>query len=365
MKRSIHAFLFLVLCGYGAHAQLTSCAQTLRFARSTYDQGRLHEIPGLFDQCLQNGFSQEEKVEAYKLLCLTYIYLEEPQKADEAMLNLLRTNHYFEIKQDTDPAEFVALYRTFRTDPIYRIGVKMGVNGTLPNVVSYLPSNELKSEYDYGFSFQGGFAADVPLKVISGRATFHPELTFAMRSFKYTNEGSFTDLDADGNTFSREYETNAVERHAWISLPLSLQYQFLSEKVRKDERMRDRTLKPYIGLGISTDYLISARNTFRRTKQDATSLDEQNIDLIDNRTNINISAIASVGVKLRVTGGFAIAELRYAHGISNLNSAKDIYANFDRVNPTGGYVDGIFKLNSLSITVGYVYNRFNPKKIRK
>src|SRR5690348_11970776 len=114
MKKTLLLLTVLLAAGV-ARAQLTSCAQTLRLARSTYEQGRLHEVPELLERCLENGFSRQEKVEAYKLLCLSYIYLEEPAKADEAMLDLLRTDHYFEINETTDPAEFVALYKTFRT----------------------------------------------------------------------------------------------------------------------------------------------------------------------------------------------------------------------------------------------------------
>jgi opacity protein-like surface antigen len=354
MKRPLYAFLFFSFCSFSAYSQLTSCTQTLRLARSTYEQGRLHEIQGLFEKCLESGFSKEEKVEAYKLLCLSYIYLEEPAKANEAMLNLLRTNHYFEIKEESDPAEFVALYRTFRTDPVYRIGLKLGANATMPNVVSYLPSNELPSEYDYGFAFQSGFALDIPLARLSRKLTLHPELVFQLKSFKYTNEGAYDDVDADGNPFSRSFETNGVERQTWISLPVSLQYELFEKRY-----------KPYAGLGVSADYLLAATNTFRRTKEDATSLDEQSLDLKDSRNAVNISAILSAGVKFRVTGGFATLEMRYAYGLSQINSKEKIYNNIDKVNPTGGYVDGIIRLNSFSVTIGYMYNHFNPKKIKK
>ena len=358
MKRQLSAFLLILLSVTGAYAQLTSCTQTLRLARSTYEQGRLHGIPDLLDECLRGSggksFTLEEKVEAYKLLCLTYIYLEEPQKADEAMLNLLRTNNYFEIKPDTDPAEFVALYRTFRTDPVYRIGVQLGANASIPNVVSYLPSNDLPSEYNYGLAFQGGVVADIPLKFLDKKLTFHPELLFAMKSFKYLNEGTYTDETPDGQPFSREFVTNGTDNYSYISLPLMIQY-----------RIQEKKFRPFAALSISADYLLSARSTFFRTKEDATSLDEQSLDVKGQREKLNISAMASIGVKVKVTGGLAVAELRYSHGLTNINNEESIYANFNRTNPTGGYVDGVFKLNSLSFTLGYVYNRFNPKKLHK
>ena len=104
----------------------STCAQTLRLAQSIYEQGRLHELPQLLQECLRNGFNHEEKVSAYKLLTLTHIYLEEPEKADEMMLALLRTDTEFQVNDAVDPAEFVALYKTFRTYPIYRIGGQTG-----------------------------------------------------------------------------------------------------------------------------------------------------------------------------------------------------------------------------------------------
>src|SRR5438105_6022452 len=115
--RRILLTAFIAIGFSAGFAQTTSCSQTLRLARSTYDQGRLHEVATLMEKCLKGGFTQQEKVEAYKLLCLTYLYLEEPEKADDAMLNLLRTDPYFEVNKQVDPAEFIALYRTFRTQP--------------------------------------------------------------------------------------------------------------------------------------------------------------------------------------------------------------------------------------------------------
>lgn len=355
MKRVLPAFLFLLLCGT-AHAQLNSCAQSLRFARATYDQGRLHEIPAILTDCLsrtegKDSFTKEERVEAYKLLCLTYIYLEEPEKADEAMLNLIRTDHYFEPRANSDPAEFVSLWKTFRTNPIYRIGARIGANATQPNVQSYIPANDGESTYSNGISFVGGIALELPLAKLSKKLTFAPEINFQQKVFKYTNEVSYID---GGTGQSRAFKTTGTERSSYASIPLLLQYTIIENK-----------FNPYVSLGFCTDLLLNGKNTFLRTKEQAASLEEQTLDVTEQREKINFSAIAAAGVKFKVKGGFAIAEARYAYGLNNVNKAEDIYSNFDKVFPSGGYVDGIFKLNTLSITVGYVYNIFDPKKLKK
>src|SRR6476660_6209424 len=109
-------------------------AQTLRLAQSIYEQGRLHELPslpGLKDSEIIK-YSKSEQVNAYRLLTLANIYLEEPEKADENMLKLLRTEHFYEPNEQVEPAEFIGLYKTFRTKPVFNIGLKFGANSTIP-----------------------------------------------------------------------------------------------------------------------------------------------------------------------------------------------------------------------------------------
>ncbi|MEQ8423852.1 MAG: hypothetical protein RIA63_04020, partial [Cyclobacteriaceae bacterium] len=122
-KKCIVGLIFVAITSY-SYAQTSTCAQTLRLARSTYEQGRFHEIPALLESCLRGGdgnFTKQESVEALRILTLSYIYQEEPEQADVAMLRLLNTDHYFEVNENVDPAEFTALYATFRTDPVFAL----------------------------------------------------------------------------------------------------------------------------------------------------------------------------------------------------------------------------------------------------
>jgi hypothetical protein len=342
MKRFLPLLFFASIVGSTAQAQLTSCAQTLRLAQSTYEQGRLHEVPGLLQNCLTNGFSKQEKVNAYKLLTLSYLYLEEPEKANEAMLNLLRTDHYFEINTSTDPAEFVALYKTFRTKPIYRIGGKIGVNASSPNVVQSVEANDGKSKYKYKIGLQLHVAAEIPL---TENLELGAELGLMQRTFEYKNNVYFTDT-----TFT----TKATEKQTWLSLPVSLQYQF--NKIK---------FKPYIALGAEADYLMAATLTGSRTRQGYQFVEEKSFELKPNREKLMVSGIASVGAHFAVGGGYLVTEIRFHYGLTRVNSAKTAYGVDDNLTFAYGYADSIFKLNSLSITAGYVYNIFNPKKLNK
>jgi hypothetical protein len=323
------------------HAQST-CTQTLRSARATYDQGRLQELPSLLEGCLRNGFSTQEKVEAYKLLTLAYIYLEEPTKADDAMLAILNTDHYFEVNHSTDPAEFIALYKTFRTKPIYRIGGKIGAVAAMPNVVEALKANEGNSEYGAKIGIQFHFVFEIPL---TNKLTFNPEIGIMQRNFGYKNTTNFIDT-----TFS----TVATEKQNWVSLPISVQYQFAV-----------RNFKPFVALGFQTDYLLGANFTGSRTRKGYQFIEEKSFDLSTQREKFNMSIIAAAGAHFKLGGGLVTAEIRVLYGLMNVNSKTTAFAVDSNLPFQYGYADSIYKLNSVSITIGYVYNIFNPKKLHK
>lgn len=341
----MHRFLPLLLLCFGlvfqnAVAQSTSCAQTLRLARSTYEQGRLHELPDLLKACLNNGFTQQEKVEAYKFLALSYIYLEEPEKADEAMLNLLQTDHYFEINEAVDPAEFVALYKTFRTHPIYRIGVKAGPNATWPNLISSNGSSDGTGEYIYKPGFQVGLAFEIPL---SSKLILNPELQFQAKSFSYSQKG----VELTPDTI---FNISSIEKQNWLSLPVTVQYLIGKSK-----------LNPYVAIGVSLDYLLTATQTPHKLREGYQDVKEESIDIINQRKKINYNLVASAGVKYKITGGFLVADVRILYGLSALNDKSMIYTN-PQIYNNYNFVDGIFRQSSVSLNVGYIYNIFSPKK---
>lgn len=322
----------------------STCALTLRTARATYDQGRLHELPTLLESCLSSGFTKQEKVEAYKLLTLAYIYLEEPSHADNAMLNLLRTDPYFSINATSDPAEFISLYNTFRTWPIYRLGAKVGVNGTWPNIVSYVSAIEgSSSEYTPTINFQSGLSAELP---INKSFTLNPELYFQVRSFFYDS-----DLDL-GNDIKNT--STGKESLTWISLPVLLQYNFSTSK-----------FNPYVALGFSADYLINANLTMNRLRVNATSTQERTFDIKGSRNKINISTVAAAGFKLPLGNGFVTGEMRFTYGLTKINNSNSAFTISDYLLFDHAYADNVMRINAVSVTAGYLYNVFNPKKLSR
>jgi hypothetical protein len=341
----IFSILMLLLSiGFQSLAQSSSPAQTLRLATSTYEQGRLHELEGILGN-LEN-FSTEQKVVAYKLLTQAYIYLEEPKKADETMLKLLETDHYFQINKEIDPAEFVALYNTFRTREIYRVGAKLGVNATQPNVVNTITAVELApgSKYKYGIAILFGGVVDVP---VNEKMTLHGELLYLQRKFEI-NLIVDRGLSTDGKPLSNQFL--GFETENWISIPLSFEY-----------KIADKKYNPYVAGGVSLDYLLNAQLKGERIRTDGIPIQETTFDFEPLRKKLNVSALVAAGVKTKMGGGYFIAEVRYLYGLTNVSSAETAYEN-EQATWDQGYADSVFKLSSLSVSGSYVINIFNPKK---
>lgn len=351
-------YALILLLSLAVTALAQDCGQILRLARATYDQGRLHEIEGQLAKCLlPSGFDKDQKqerVEAYKLLCLSYIYLEEPDKADEAMLNLKRTDPYYEPNQAVDPAEFVALYNTFRKEPVYRIGITLGGNFAQPNVseLVYVTDYTGNSKFKRAFAIQFGAAAEVPLSVFNTKKkwTLRGDLLYQQRKFT-VNQTESRGVDP-GAGIELVNQLQGTEIQNLIALPVTLQYRFLNTD----------KYNPYVGLGLAPELMAGRKLTAERLRDGQPAVPEKREDL--SHQTFNLSALATVGVKLPIQPGVVILELRYTHGLTNVTTAAQAYAN-QALALDYGFADSIFKMSSLSLSAAYVYEVFIPKKLRR
>ena len=68
----------------------TLCSQALSAAQISFDNGHLYGIPSGLKDCLDNGFTKQERIQAYKLLTITYLFIDDPISAENSYLSLLR-----------------------------------------------------------------------------------------------------------------------------------------------------------------------------------------------------------------------------------------------------------------------------------
>jgi hypothetical protein len=363
MKRILSLCVALVLlCAFYAEAQTSSDelspAQILRSARAIYDQGRLHELPPVLERAIslsgKNKFSQSEKIEAYKLLILTYIYLEEPQKADAKMIEMLRTDHFF-TPIDSDPVEFRSLYKKFRTISLFRIGFKLGLGQTHINVIkNYYMTGQGNGEYIPNISLHFGavFEKDFKKKFV-----INPEVFFTTQSFNYKNEKIYFWDRAETET------GNAVANHKIVQkrMQLNLLMQY---------KINEGKFFPYVALGPAIGYLTNS--SFEGDLAPGGRAEHVTGSTIVNKVKyqkLNLSGMAVAGMRFKMSGIFIAADIRYQYGLfnavnkeqRNINDTPELNELFMRYN----YVDNDFSINQAMFNVGIIYPFYSPKKIIK
>ncbi|MCX2742684.1 porin family protein [Mangrovivirga sp. M17] len=327
--------------------EVNGCAKTLQNARKTYEQGRIEEIPGLLNKCLQSGFNEQEKVEAYRLLTLANLYFDEKGKAQESMLKMLKIDPEYEINPVVDPPEFINLYNMFRTNPVYLFGGMAGANFTQVNVLqNYSLDNpeitdaeyRVRTGYHVGVVFE--FSLSKKISLMTG-----PQ--FNMLTYEYRE----SKLGFVKETF--------VEKQSRISLPITFKYEFNGEKVQ-----------PFIRLGAEGSYLLGAEAEVERFDDlGDLNVDDGNrgvkgppVDLSEQRMSFNWSLVAGGGIKIKelLGKGYFTIDVRYAYGMMNAVNAENRYSNIE-LKYDYLHLDDDFQLNNLMISIGYTVPVYRPK----
>ena len=103
-------------------------------------RGRLQDVLRLLDKddrnarnCFQS-FTVDEKIRAEKLLTKAFIFTDNPSEAEKSLVDLLREDKEHQLAKN-DPSELHHLYSQFKTEPIFRVGIRIGANKSLPTIL--------------------------------------------------------------------------------------------------------------------------------------------------------------------------------------------------------------------------------------
>ena len=260
-----------------------NCERNLNDARTDYATGNLYAIPGKLTDCLEDGFTETEKVAAYQLLALTYININQQDKAKEALIKLLNIKTDYQVIKNVDPDELYSLYTKIETDPIYYIGAYTGVNYTfihLPDSMarktkSADPSNE-SYNYSPALSVMGGVQFIYPVT-----QTLHLSGSFAFDVQKYEYSQNMAQSFNEENNTESSYSASS----SGFNLRLNARY------------MKDLYYwKPFIEVGVINRLHLSSTI---RDYTDENGLKPQPFVLqkinVANRRNFNFGGNLQIG----------------------------------------------------------------------
>lgn len=350
-----------------------SCSQRLRLARATYEAGRLHELVGtilgddakgcFFGTDVNNAFSKQEKVDALKLITLAYIYLEEPEKADASMLQLLKTDHFYDPDENADPAEYLALYNTFRTHPILSYGLKVGATATFAHLLkNYAVGGQALGQGKYlpGYSVVGGAFVERELfpnatKKVLPNLVALAEVFVHLRPNKITSGQLYINPKTGESSGQAEFKAKST----WLDLNLILRYRL----------NKDHKFDPYIGIGPSISYLLGYNWDLPQTQpldnngQIESTVTGRATDVKSAYNKITNSITVMGGGRVRLGEFYFNVEARYQYGLYNIVNPKNRFVEELVMKYATSIND--YRQSNFVINVGATIPQFVPKKKKK
>lgn len=354
--------LVAFLLSLNVDAQIQDCEAVLTQALDEFGQGHFTGIPGMLDECLSTGFSREQRQRAYQLLVQTYLILDDPIGAKASYLNLLRSNPEFIADPERDPIDVVYLSRKFTATPIVSVFAYGGLNTQLARVIyEHLKApNETKTYTPRsGFHLGGGIDWN-----INDNMVLTGEVNYAYSSYEVYSEGYFRSR-ASSETFDA---LDTKDHQHWLDIPISVKYVDNTGKIR-----------PFGYLGYAVDLLFADYANFGLTNPDVASITEdnngnpvfhsasQNLNtpskkMTPLRNTFNRSFFLGGGIRVKFGLNFVFADLRYSFGNTNISNGK--YTDAE-VTQDIAFMDDYFRLDRVSLSLGYIWPLYKPRELRK
>ena len=345
--------IFVGFFSMTAFGQESGCQQTLNLANDEFSAGRFYGIPAMLKDCLDRGFSNEQKFQAYYLLAQVYLILDDPIAAENSYLKLLEADPEFVAMPENDPIDLVYLSKKFTATPIFTPHLMLGGNASVVRTIHEINTEgypvKREDKLQPNLQFGGGLEWN-----INNNLSIGGEVLFAFKSFKTVKVG-----------ISLHDRQEAIERQTWLDVPLYFKYRDDFGKIR-----------PFGYAGVSLNALLGARVELQLENQSPTLSDKgsqvttegPNEKVGYKRVFLNRSLLAGGGLYYKVGRNFLFADVRYSVGLSNLVKEKENYldkdGNFSRNISRYRWVGDYYRLDNLSVSIGFVKPLYHPRKIK-
>ncbi|MES2328680.1 MAG: TonB-dependent receptor plug domain-containing protein [Bacteroidota bacterium] len=223
----------LLACAFStASAQQTCGEPALRLADKLYQTGAFEEVETTLLPCIASGFTDPQKVQAYRLLALSYIANDFPDKAQKAVEDLLKINASFEPSFG-DAEEFASLVKTLKIGSSVQLVTSVSKKAEdirkAPATISVITQDEIIQR---GYTDLVEFLADLPGFQIS--RYYGPQLAnMYQRGLRTTNTEKTlllidgveeNDLWTNWADISRQYSLSNIKQVEVVYGPASTMY---------------------------------------------------------------------------------------------------------------------------------------------
>jgi hypothetical protein len=221
-----------------------------------------------------------------------------------------------------------------------------------------------KNKYTLKPGFQVSAGTDIN---VNEQITIGGGIQYMFTSYKREIKNMFNFY---GDQHSRDH-VEMLDKQNWIDVPISLKYNYLKGK-----------LKPFVYVGYSFNFLLTDKGVIKYTDSDLSPIQgntsrgytSPNFNLRDRRKIFTQSFFIGGGVKRKIGLNYMFAEVRYSFGLRNIVRPANLYGNYDDSGNYSSslelpfkysYVDDYFRLDNLSVSVGYIHPLYKPRKLKK
>lgn len=332
----------IVLFPFFSNAQ-SSCVQNLREARNFYDAGKLNDLPKLLLKCIDNGFSKEEKVEALRLVTLSYLFNEEQEKAEASYLRLLKIEPEYQVNLDSDPTELIILSERYDTNPKFFYGLKGGVPYNILDISpKFSYNNAQPGSYEPPLGYSVGLFFQYP---INNEFSVNLETYYNFRSTVLNREIKRDEVNSNAPQIISETQQ-------WVEVPLLVNYKI---------PLVENFLLEATG-GPSFHYLLTSSLSIQ-----GVNIEINNKDMLEYRNQFNVSGILGLRGNFKIVGRNyltveALFQYRFIEENRDLSPEENLELSTELIQ--AGYTEGKLKGHALMLRLGLRFPRFNPELIK-
>ncbi len=330
----------------------TDREQIILQAGDEFNAGRFYGLSTLLKPVIEDPkTTNEQKVRIYLLLTQAYLILDDPIAADDSYLKLLKADPEYVANTARDPIDVYYLSKKFTSVPIFTPQLRIGLSTSFARTIYNLSTSGTPTDYKnipkVGFQAGGGIDWN-----INNHWSMCAEGNWAYKAIKRETTGYF---GADDQI--------VVEKQNWFDIPMYVKYTDDSGKIR-----------PFGYAGFAINLLLSSRGpdwSFKNNSSNGSSTEAtgQAENLTSKRYFVNRSLVIGGGAKYKIGKNFVYFDVRYMAGLSNLTKPENNYylkdGSFDPAVAKYAEVGDLFRLDNLSLSVGYIYPIYNPRKKSK
>jgi len=337
-------FLFFVpwIAGFSQEEQ-SECVFSLQRAERLYQEGVVEDIPDLLYDCIEKGFTRDERLTAYKLIMLSYLYDDNLELADQKMQDFLKRYPEYELTP-ADQDEFAQLFNSYETKASWSVSITGGMVFTFvgaDNTFGAFSTPDSPYDYSSGMGFAVGAGI---MKYLAPGLNLNLEFQFLKHEYDYTVTPDFW------MTFAT---SDFTETSSQVVAPLTLSYDFYTGN-----------FKPFLRLGVMPAYMMMSNKNMGRdyTNESFDDLPRSDQEMIDYRNIFNVYAVTGAGLKYKIPyAGQVVIDLRFNMGLMNFVNPLERYTVQDQIFRYYGVNDN-YRLNFFNVSLGWIYPLYKSKK---